>query len=171
MRDAEAKLCVVGKDSVRSMLERRWLLFFKRMNIDFEYEPERFPDGVSNIGYLPDMLVHGELYLEIKPTVEIAREEIRKPYGFVRETNKRLLIAIGEPPGDRVIAIMRLDDGRVTYKDVTWMSWAHLGMRSDIDICVETAAANYAMNEADTKIDTPLHRALSKIDGAEDRNV
>lgn len=163
MRDIESKICVVGNNVVRSILERRWILFFKRLGINFEYEPERFPDGVTNIGYLPDILIYKELYLEIKPTVEIARQEIRKPYGFVRETNKRLLIVIGDPPAERITAIIRRENNTVTHKDVSWMSWEHLQEKTDIDICREAAAANYALNEVDISIYTPIQRCLAKI--------
>lgn len=163
MRDAESKVCVVGKNIVRSMLERRWALFFDRLNIDCEYEPERFSDGVSKAGYLPDFLIHGKLYLEIKPTFEIAMQESKKPYGFVRETDKRLLIVIGDPPGHRMLAIIKTEDNEITYRDVTWMSWEHLGKKTDIDIGRGTAAANYALGEVDVSIHTPIQRVLSKI--------
>ena len=161
MRDIESKISVIGDNVVRSYLERKWALFFQRLKIDFEYEPERLADG-SNLGYLPDFLIHKELYLEIKPTIEIARKELKKPYGFVQETNKRLLIVIGDPPGERMTALIRLDN-KITYKDVSWMSWEHLGKKSDLDIQRETAAANYALNEVDVNIHTPIQRYLSKI--------
>ena len=162
MRDIESKISVIGDNVVRSYLERKWALFFQRLKIDFEYEPERLDDG-SNLGYLPDFLIHKELYLEIKPTIEIARKELKKPYGFVRETNKRLLIVIGDPPGERIIALIRLDNNNITYKDVSWMSWEHLERKSNLDIHRETAAANYALNEVDVSIHTPIQRYLSKI--------
>lgn len=162
MRDAESKICAVDNDVVRSLLERRWILFFKYLNIDFKYEPERFEDGISNMGYLPDFLIHENLYLEIKPTIEIAREELKKPYGFVRKTNKRLLIVIGNPPGERILAIFRSDNNKITYKDVTYISWETLREKSDFNGYRETAAANYAINKIDLNINTPIQRYLSR---------
>jgi len=163
MRDIESKMYAVKGDVVRSLLERRWLLFFSRLGIDFEYEPERFPDGVSSIGYLPDILIHGKLYLEIKPTLEIARQESRKPYGFVRQTNKRLLVVIGAPPGERMIAIIKTEDNKVAHRDVSWVSWEHLCKKTDVDSCREKAAANHAINDIDISLATPIHRVLSAL--------
>jgi hypothetical protein len=163
MRDVEAKIHVVNGDTVRSFLERKWALFFKYLNINFIYEPERLPDGVSAIGYLPDFLIHEKLYLEIKPSIEIARQELNKPYGFVRETNKRLLVVVGDPPGETIIAVFKQKDGSINTNDVSWISWESLDSKTDIDICRETAAANYAKNEVIIGIETPIARCVDRF--------
>lgn len=163
MRDVDAKLHVVSGSKVRSLLERRWIIFFNYLGVDVEYEPERFKDGVSNIGYLPDMLIHEKLYLEIKPTIEILRDEIKKPYGFVRNTGKRLLIVVGNPPGDMVLAIFKRENNSVGYKYVRDVSWHSLSKRNDIDIHKEKSAAMSAMNNIDSSLSTPIARCLDSL--------
>lgn len=40
----------------RSRLEARWAVFFDRLNVPYEYEPQGF--AVDDVQYLPDFLIH-----------------------------------------------------------------------------------------------------------------
>lgn len=56
----------------RSRLEARWAVFFDRLKIRYQYEPETFQlDGVY---YLPDFLLPDlfgtPVYVEVKPDME-----------------------------------------------------------------------------------------------------
>lgn len=50
----------------RSRLEARWAVFFDAMGLRWEYEPEGFELGCGE-RYLPDFLIEGYCYAEIKP--------------------------------------------------------------------------------------------------------
>ncbi len=163
MRKIKSKSHIILNEQVRSLLEKRWLLFFKALGVKFEYEPERFPDGISNIGYLPDILIHKKLYLEIKPSIEIARAEMKRPYGFVRSTGKRLFIVIGDPPGDIVIAIYKAKNEFITYSYIRNISWKTMTTKSDIEYYQEKTAAMSAINHACYSMATPLARCLDNI--------
>jgi hypothetical protein len=54
----------------RSRLEARWAVFFERLGLRWEYEPEGFvlPSGRY---YLPDFKIHGIGWFEIKPIIEV----------------------------------------------------------------------------------------------------
>jgi hypothetical protein len=49
----------------RSRLEARWAVFFDRAEIAWEYEPEGFETDAGR--YLPDFLLRGRYYVEVKP--------------------------------------------------------------------------------------------------------
>ena len=49
----------------RSRLEARWAVFFDEMGLDWRYEPEGFDLG-HGLKYLPDFLVSGKYYVEVK---------------------------------------------------------------------------------------------------------
>jgi nucleoside 2-deoxyribosyltransferase len=73
----------------RSRLEARWMVFFDRLGIKFEYEPEGFvlPDGQP---YLPDFrLVESDTYVEIKPMKELITPLTIYLAGTVRSDNWR----------------------------------------------------------------------------------
>lgn len=98
MRSRAGSLRLVDGVFVRSILEAVWLRFFKALEIEAVYEPERFPDGVTRIGYLPDIyLPEMNLYVEVKPTYAIFQREKDRPEGFVRVTEKRLMVVCGDP--------------------------------------------------------------------------
>ena len=162
MREYESKTCVVDNVVVRSILERKWALFFKYLKIKFIYEPERFQDGTSVV-YLPDFLIHDKLYIEIKPSIEIAMKEIRKSHEFVKRTDKRLLLAIGNPPGDKILAIVKQGNNTPRHSDVNWMSWNTLTQKQDIDIFREKSIANFVANKIDVSLATPIARCLKDL--------
>lgn len=65
----------------RSRLEARWAVFFTRLGLDWEYEPQGFRVGPKNLPYLPDFhLPQLGLWLEVKP----ASPDARDPDGVMR---------------------------------------------------------------------------------------
>jgi hypothetical protein len=50
----------------RSRLEARWAVFFDALGIKWEYESQGFDLG-GGVRYLPDFLLDGEIYAEVKP--------------------------------------------------------------------------------------------------------
>lgn len=121
MRSSRA--CSIDGYIVRSELEARWIEFFRRIGVDVIYEQERMPDGLSRIGYLPDLVIHREICMEIKPSEEVARAEAAKPFGYVRETGKALVIAVGPPPGDAVGVITRRHDKSIKFDYLRNFNW------------------------------------------------
>lgn len=51
----------------RSRLEARWAAFFKAMKWTYQYEPEGF--RINSYTYLPDFLVDGRFWVEVKPEI------------------------------------------------------------------------------------------------------
>ena len=68
----------------RSRLEARWAVFFDEVGIKYQYEPEGF--DLDDAGfYLPDFWIpcprffeNGGYFIEIKPTLTLTRQEIKK---------------------------------------------------------------------------------------------
>ena len=118
-RKIASRLGVVDGVVTRSLLEARWIKFFTLLNIPVEYEPERFPDTITAIGYLPDLLIHDSIYVEIKPHYSVFVKEYKRPYGFVRANRKDLLVVIGRPPADMVIVLHRRKDNSVGKQIIT----------------------------------------------------
>lgn len=65
----------------RSRLEARWAVFFTRLGLDWEYEPQGYHVGPRQDWYLPDFhLPKLNLYAEVKPP----RPDVRDPEGVKR---------------------------------------------------------------------------------------
>ena len=64
--------------TTRSMLEARWAIFFRELNLKWKYEPTVLRDGSTT--YTPDFGIDGFGYIEIKPTLEL----------FITETSQRI---------------------------------------------------------------------------------
>jgi hypothetical protein len=76
----------------RSRLEARWAVFFDRIGLGYEYEPEGFQ--VGNVRYLPDFRVRDLMcYVEIKPKGSTPSE---KQFAFV-EAGLPLVVVCGDP--------------------------------------------------------------------------
>ncbi len=60
------------------MLEARWAIFFRELNLKWKYEPTVL--RVLGTSYTPDFYVEGFGYIEIKPTLEL----------FIAETSQRI---------------------------------------------------------------------------------
>lgn len=79
----------------RSRLEARWALFFSKLGIQFQYEPEGFE--LQECRYLPDFyLPQVSWWAEIKPERFTFAEE-SKPYSLVKTTGYKLLMLDGPP--------------------------------------------------------------------------
>lgn len=65
----------------RSRIEARWAVFFTRLNLDWQYEPQGFKVGPAQLPYLPDFyLTTQALYVEVKP----AYADLVDPEGVAR---------------------------------------------------------------------------------------
>lgn len=74
-RDIEATPTTYNGVRFRSRLEARWAVFWDELGVKWEYEPQtfKFLDGKQ---YTPDFwIVDLALWVEIKPSAKIAREE------------------------------------------------------------------------------------------------
>ena len=90
----------------RSRLEARWAVFFDALKIRWEYEPEGFELG-GGLRYLPDFKLPDDgrfpdMWLEVKPDVVIARNEIDKVWSFAAQLKREarnvgVLVFRGEP--------------------------------------------------------------------------
>lgn len=76
-RTQEHKISVVDGVTIRSALEARWATFFSAFGLKWEYEPTSFRlrDGHT---YTPDFKIEGLGWLEVKPTVGLLKESVRK---------------------------------------------------------------------------------------------
>lgn len=86
----------------RSRLEARWAVFFDAMGVDWEYEPEGFDLG-HGLKYLPDFLVSGKYYVEVKGGmkngIEPGTEDKRKIMHFADQLPTEMeLLAVGDIP-------------------------------------------------------------------------
>jgi hypothetical protein len=91
----------------RSRLEARWAVFFDRLNLKYQYEPEAYV--IDGINYLPDFyLPELNLFIEIKP-IDPPGEELEKIIAFSR--HKEILLLVGSPYAkfDRYGRGVRLD--------------------------------------------------------------
>lgn len=84
----------------RSRLEARWAVFFDRLNIPWEYEPEGYLVGPDQVPYLPDFLIYPNtphsFWLEIKATAP-TEAEIAKARGLAEGTGLTTYIYFRQP--------------------------------------------------------------------------
>lgn len=91
----KAILTDYGDHRFRSRLEARWALFFDRVGIAWDYEPEGFSLPVNG-RYLPDFwLPESSCYVEIKPFLKPETKETGKCKELSQE--HRVLLICGDP--------------------------------------------------------------------------
>lgn len=80
----------------RSRLEARYAVFFDRLGIQWEYEPEGYETPYGR--YLPDFLLHlpTPALFEVKPLSELGQQDDRW-WGASRASGVRLIAAYGLP--------------------------------------------------------------------------
>lgn len=84
---------------MRSRLEVRWAIFFTRLGLDWDYEPQKFslPSGV----YVPDFRVQWTsghaLWIEVKPSRNVIRPIDWARYREFRGVGRVLLLCDGVP--------------------------------------------------------------------------
>lgn len=79
----------------RSRLEARWAVFFDKMEIEFQYEPEGFK--LKSGWYLPDFwLPQVKMWAEVKQN-EFNEKEYCLAYDLSEFTDRPCLMLIGEP--------------------------------------------------------------------------
>ena len=105
----------------RSRLEAKWAKYFDVLGIEYVYEPEGF--SFENETYLPDFLIMGNTYIEVKPK-EPTKEYIDKLKRFVKSIDGFLILLVGEPkPKDYVSYFINGDNGPVEEMDVFFNSY------------------------------------------------
>lgn len=103
----------------RSRLEARYAVFFQKLGIPYEYEPEGFyvPTKCGNKAYLPDFLILGDCYIEIKPSSfdpdasdNLDYIEMLKSFAFQLHHKGHIGLFIGPPAPKPFIIFERWDD-------------------------------------------------------------
>lgn len=127
----------------RSRLEARWTVFFDALGVRWEYEPEGYVDDNGRC-YLPDFLLAGRLFVEIKPMwlpdegiVPLIRDSREKWGGFLAgDPTNDLLVFFGLPrtygnggiPGHRYYADHRMERIRLlTCRKCGAIAWTTHG--------------------------------------------
>ena len=126
----------------RSRLEARWAVWFDRMGIAWQYEPEGF--NVCGEAYLPDFRlpdVFGGVYVEIKPK-ELKGAEMDRAMRFVREFDGELLLICGLPKfGDYSCVSSNEDYDKIVFADCRkcgGVSYIGLDCKCWGDVCGHT---------------------------------
>jgi hypothetical protein len=86
-------------DRLRSRLEARWAVFFRTLDIPYEYEKEGFV-LLGGIKYLPDFwLTKIDVWVEIKPALPSSEKTFaaKKIEALCRESGKNCLLIFGIP--------------------------------------------------------------------------
>lgn len=82
-------------DLFRSRLEARWAVFFRTLDIGYEYEKEGF--DIDGVRYLPDFFLPDySCWVEIKP-YSISEKEYIKINAFAKATNDKFILISGLP--------------------------------------------------------------------------
>ena len=82
-------------DLFRSRLEARWAVFFRTLNLRYEYEKEGF--DIDGVRYLPDFfLPEYSCWVEIKPD-SISEKEYIKINAFAKATKDKFILISGSP--------------------------------------------------------------------------
>jgi hypothetical protein len=130
----------------RSRLEARWAVFFDEMRVPYRYELEGFDLG--DTWYLPDFWLpdgirffdereaRANVWIEVKPKVELAEQDRHKIAEFVKQTGYHLILLSGEPGLDASVRFIAYDKDNLKWwaPMVQWveMSGQQLGlMRQD----------------------------------------
>lgn len=140
----------------RSRLEARWAVFFDRLGLTWQYEPEGFELVTGR--YLPDFLVEG-VWVEVKPTRD---SDLSKPRALAA-AGKQVVVCIGDPSDKAQLAFLPdhfLPAGR-SHANAAWFTniqkyrpvfWAYSefdpGDHVDIFVCDEVPLAAISARSA-----------------------
>jgi hypothetical protein len=121
----------------RSRLEARWAIFLDSLGLEYVYEPEgyEFPDGTR---YLPDFwLPRLDMYIEVKPTVDIAMQDKNHWSPFVLHCNS-LTICTGVPGHHetRTFALLKKTDYRLRVDTALGKKWTVAAAISNSDLVI-----------------------------------
>lgn len=103
----------------RSRLEARWAVFFSRLNVEWEYEPDAFATSAGN--YWPDFRIKFGLIARSWMWFEVKRDDAprdRRHTALVGDSGQALIVARGLPGGhaeqsDYLTMLYRSFDGTV----------------------------------------------------------
>lgn len=143
----------------RSRLEARWAVFFDRMGWSWQYEPEGFHLPYGEM-YLPDFLLWGHTWAEIKPANAPA-QAFAKARALVKSGGGRALLLSGEPDWKAPELVELEDDGSLGCTAVAfntkkyapmfyawgefdtgeWPSWLDAGYDPALNLAINAARA------------------------------
>lgn len=86
----KARSATVYDAETRSQLEARWVIFFRELGLQWQYEPITLRGGEHS--YTPDFHIDGFGYVEIKPTLGLFIQESAKRIASVAKANPDLNI-------------------------------------------------------------------------------
>lgn len=110
-RDIQSIKTDVEGTILRSRTEARWVVFFKRLGVSFQYEPERI-ELTNGESYLPDFyLPEFKAYLEVKADSEdiVTAEAARARQLAADRPGQRMWLTVG-PPSKSTPNILTLDE-------------------------------------------------------------
>jgi hypothetical protein len=123
----------------RSRLEARWAVFFDRLGVAWEYEPQGYLVGPDNRPYLPDFwLPEEQVWVEIKggphqlDLVLLLAATVPHWGGLPRAVDDRRMLVLGPlpTPGGRVAhSLLTFHKGDVTRE------WAEFGIAGLREFC------------------------------------
>ena len=130
----------------RSRLEARWAVFFKTLNIKYEYEKEGF--DIDGVWYLPDFFIPDHsCWIEIKPENSISKKEYVKINSFAKATNDKFILIIGPPIechyNIRLLANKDLDAVELLEISSTNFAFAIARRASKPELCISTDYCAY----------------------------
>lgn len=118
----------------RSRLEARWAVFLDKLTIPYLYEPEGFE--LNTTRYLPDFqLTQGikrfgddspltNIWIEVKPTLELNDTERQKIAQFIRQTTNKLILTAGDPHPETTIRLITSGpNNKLLSEEVKWIQF------------------------------------------------
>ena len=151
----------------RSRLEARWAVFFDAIGWAWEYEPQGYALR-GGLCYLPDFLVEGDYFVEVKPALP-TDEEKTKALRLAKGLNSTVVFGIG-PPDAKEIAYglggysyaadggspedgrikSRWRDGLLSFSGYCFSKWARPGWYTymepwpeDFEACIKARAQRF----------------------------
>lgn len=103
MRDVAALETTYEGVTFRSRTEARWAVFFRALNLDYRYEPERITLS-SGESYLPDFFLPDlQAYFEVKPRSDqiVTSECVRARTLAADRPSRRVWLAMDAPDSEK----------------------------------------------------------------------
>lgn len=123
----------------RSRLEARWAVFFDQLHVPYLYEPEGF--DLDGVWYLPDFFLQEgialfgsaerlrNVWIEIKPNLDLDKEEKRKAALFTQRTGYELLLIAGDPGQATTLSLITYQEARGwRMRKVCWVHSQETGL-------------------------------------------
>lgn len=140
----------------RSRLEARWAVFFDRIGIEYDYEPQGY--RLTHCFYLPDFYLKlSDCFVEVKPDVsERVNEADRTLTDFVSTTHKRIVLLIGLPRDLRAVLYVWQSEQEIVVR--TPCDWSRVSGFNEAALAAQQARFEYGAmpaTRADHKVARP----------------